>query len=124
MKTIYKIWIYFAMFIGLLGTIFKALQYIGVANREVLWPFRNNWWLQLTSPSNNLGIIIHISIILILGVVVIFLYKVKPIKESPDFDYSVIKHIAVAILWLFILYFLIIYLWVFTGHEIPPFTSG
>ena len=121
-----KIWIYISMGVGFIFAAFRFLQYIGVANREVGWAIRDNWWLQLTNPSNNLvlSIVVRLLIIILFATVTVVILKLKPVKASAEGLelYGIVKQIAVFTLIIFILEFLILYLWVFTGHAIPPFT--
>lgn len=103
----------------------SAFRYIGVVSRDFMWGIRNNWFLNLTNPSNHFLLWL---IIKILGIVVLsgVYYLFSKAKDLGDKNYNFAKfmfHIIIAILIFYIIEFIIILSWVLTGHIIPPFNQ-
>ncbi len=111
-----------AILLGLFLMLFDTLRYLGIINRSLLkitWGFFPN----LIHPSVHFTLWLAFSIvwIAILAGIYYLASKSEVIRKSEYGIFKFIFHILLAILILFILKFVIILIWVLTGHVVPRF---
>jgi len=102
--------------------IFDTLRYLGVIDRRLL-KMSYGFFPNLIHPSVNfsLWVAFYIILISVIAVICYLTSKSEIVKKSEYGMFKFIFHIIIAILILFILRFVIILLWILTGHVVPLF---